>query len=131
MMADIPLSPPLGILLLSGAFDRAHYALVLAAGAAAIDRQVVLFATNGGLHALCRDWSGLDGSAHDITLQERGVAGFTALRDVLAPLGVRLLACEAGLRAMALDPGALLPGIDIVGVPTFLSAVGAGQIVSI
>ena len=39
---------PLGILLLSGAHDRAHYAFVLASGAAALGRQVVLFATNAG-----------------------------------------------------------------------------------
>src|SRR5690348_17076155 len=50
---------PLGILLLSGAHDRAHYAFVLASGAAALGRQVVLFATNAGCHALMRDWSGL------------------------------------------------------------------------
>ena len=37
-------SEPLGILLLSGAHDRAHYAFVLASGAAALGRQVVLFA---------------------------------------------------------------------------------------
>lgn len=122
---------PLGILLLSGSFERAHYALVLAAGAAALDRPVVLFATNGGLHALCRDWSGLEGSGSDATLQSRGVAGFAALREVLVPLGVRLLACEAGLRAIALDPDALLDEVERVGIPSFLAAVGDGQMLSI
>ncbi len=121
----------LGILLLSGAFERAHYAMVLAAGAAAVDRRVVMFATNGGLHALCRDWSGLAGSEADAVLRRRGVAGFAALRDALAPLGVRLLACESGLRAMALPATALLPEVECAGVPTFLAAVGHGQMLSI
>ena len=58
-------SEPLGILLLSGAHDRAHYAFVLASGAAAVGRQVVLFATNAGCHALFADWSGLADAARD------------------------------------------------------------------
>jgi len=44
---------------------------------------------------------------------------------------VRLIACEAGLRAEALDAGRLLAGVEVAGVATFLSAVGAGQIVAI
>ena len=134
-MAEAPAAgsamPTLGILLLSGAFARAHSALVLAAGAAAMDRRVVLFATDSGLHALCRDWSGLVGSEADAVLRERGVAGFAALREALAPLGVGLLACEAGLRAMALPAAALLDGVEVAGVPSFLAAVGHGQMLSI
>ncbi len=123
--------PALGILLLSGCYRRAHTALLMAAAAAALDRPVALFATQNGLHALCRDWSGLDGSAADATLRARGVAGFAALRDALSPLGVRLMACESGLRAIALPPEALLEQVERVGVPTFLHAVGAGQLLSI
>lgn len=121
----------LGILLLSGSFERAHAALVMTVGAAAIDRPVVLFATNSGLHALCRDWSGLAGSEADKVFRERGVVGFATLQEMLAPLGVRLMGCETGLRAMALLPEALLDGIEVVGVPSFLSAVGDGQMLSI
>ena len=51
--------------------------------------------------------------------------------EACAELGVRLIACEAGLRAEALDAAALLPGVEVAGVATFLSAVGNGQIVSI
>ena len=123
--------PALGILLLSGSYDRAHTALLMAAGAAALDRSVVLFATQGGLRALCTDWSGLDGSDADATLRARGVAGFDALREVLAPLGVRLMACESGLQATALSPQALLPQVERTGVASFLDAVGDGQLLSI
>ena len=47
-MPSEPPGPPLGILLISGTHERAHYALVLATGAAATGREAVLFATNEG-----------------------------------------------------------------------------------
>src|ERR1700733_9736491 len=98
-------SEPLGILLLSGAHDRAHYAFVVASGAAALGRRVVLFATNGGCHALLADWSGLTDSARDAQVRAAGVAG--------------------------LDADALWDGVEVAGIATFLSAVGTGQIISI
>ena len=127
----MPSDLPLGVLLLSGAHDRAHYAFVMASGAAALGRPVALFATNAGCRALMADWSALDGAARDAAIQARGVAGIDVLREACAELGVRLIACEAGLRAEALDAAALLPGVEVAGVATFLSAVGNGQIVSI
>ena len=124
-------SEPLGILLLSGTHDRAHYAFVLASGAAALGRSVVVFATNAGCHALSTDWSGLQDAARDERVQAAGVAGLEELRAATAELGARLIACEAGLRAEGLDAARLLPGVEVAGVATFLSAVGAGQIVAI
>ena len=47
-------APTLGILLRSGGHDAAHYALVAATAAAAIGRDVVLFATNQGCQLLLR-----------------------------------------------------------------------------
>jgi len=122
---------PLGILLLSGAHDRAHYAFVLASGAAAVGRGVVLFATNAGCHALFADWSGLTDAARDDRVRAAGVAGLTELRDASRELGVRLIACEAGLRAEGLDAARLMPDVQVAGVATFLEAVGGGQIVAI
>ena len=127
----MPSDAPLGILLLSGAHDRAHYAFVLAAGAAALGRSVVLFATNAGCHALAADWSGLDDAGRDSVAQARGVAGLEELRAAAVELGVRLIACEAGLRMAPLDAAALLPGVEVAGVATFLAAAGGGQIVSL
>ncbi len=60
-----------------------------------------------------------------------GVAGLAELREACVELGVRLIACEAGLRAEAIDAALLLPGVEVAGVVTFLSAVGAGQIATI
>jgi peroxiredoxin family protein len=124
-------SEPLGVLLLSGAHDRAHYAFVAASGAAALGRAVVVFATNDGCHALCRDWSGLADAGRDAVIEARGVAGLDILREACIEMGVRLIACEAGLRAAAIDPAGLLPEVQIAGIATFLEAVGGGQIISI
>ena len=122
---------PLALLLLSGSQERAHYAFVLAAGGAALGRRVVLFATNRGCLALCRDWSALDDAPRDAVLRARGVAGLAELRKAAAELGVRLIACEAGLLAEAIAREALLEGVEVAGVATFLEAAGRGQIVSL
>ena len=121
-------SDALGILLISGGHERAHYAFLLAAGAAAIDRTVVLFATNAGCHALTA--AGAD-DAREAEMVGLGIAGLATLRDACIELGVRLIACEAGLRIAGLDASDLLPGVEIAGVPTFLAATGTGQIVTL
>nr|WP_321984642.1 hypothetical protein [uncultured Lichenicoccus sp.] len=120
----------LGVVLLDGSHAGAHFAFSMAAGAAAMDRTVILFASGAGLHALCRDWSGLADAAHDAVLTGRGVAGLDALRDAALALDVRLLACEAGLRGQALDPALLLAAAEMSGIASFLEAVAGGQIVS-
>lgn len=124
-------SEPMGLLLLSGEHDRAHYAFVLATGAAALGRRVVLFATNAGCRALLADWSGLAGSSRDAVVRERGVAGIDELREAASELGIRMIVCEAGLRAEALADEILMPGVEIAGVATFLSETAGGQIVAI
>lgn len=121
-------SDPLGILLISGGHERAHYAFLLAAGAAAIDRTAVIFATNAGCHALTAE--GAD-DAREAEMRRLGIAGLVTLRDACMELGVRLIACEAGLRIAGLKATDLLPGVEIAGVPTFLAAAGAGQIVTL
>lgn len=124
------MTPPLGILLLSGGHERAHYALVLATGAAAVGRDVVLFATNAG----CRLFDAarpLEADAREALLVARGVAGVATLLEAAGELGVRRIACEAGLKAEGMEHGALLPGVEVAGVVTFLGAVGPGQIVSL
>jgi uncharacterized protein len=121
----------LGILLLAGTHDRAHYAFVLAAGAAALGRRVVVFAGNAGCHALLADWSGLQDAARDARIAANGVAGFATLREAALELGVRLIACEAGLRAEAIDPAGLLPQVEVAGVAAFLEAIGSAQVISL
>jgi peroxiredoxin family protein len=124
------MSQPLGILLRSGGHEAAHYALVLATGAAAIGRPAVIFATNAGLGLLQRD-SPLLADAREALVEARGVAGIATLLGAARALGVRLIACDAGLRAEGLALEALAEGVEVAGVVTFLSAVGAGQIVAL
>jgi peroxiredoxin family protein len=124
------MAAPLGILLLSGAHERAHYALVLATGAAALGRDVTLFATNAGCRLFLADQP-LVAEAREALLSERGVAGIATLLDAAGELGIRRIACEAGLRAEAIPAPDLLPGVEVAGVVTFLGAVGEGQIVAI
>jgi peroxiredoxin family protein len=124
-------SDPLGILLISGEYERAHYAFVLAAGAAALGRPVVLFATNHGCAALAENWHELAGAAADAMVRETGVAGFDELRSAVVELGVRLIACEAGLRMIGMAAERLLAGVEVAGVATFLSASTGGQLISL
>ncbi len=127
----MPGDAALGVLLLSGSHDRAHYAFVVASAAAALGRNVVVFATNCGSRALCRDWSGLADAERDTRIQRNGVAGLDTLRDACLEMNVRMIACEAGLRAEALDASLLLAQAELAGIATFFSAVGAGQIITI
>lgn len=127
----MPSDAVLGVLLLSGSHDRAHYAFVVASGAAALGRSVVVFATNQGCRALCRDWSGLSDAGRDDRIQRNGVAGLDTLRDACLQMEVRMVACEAGLRSEALDASLLLPQVEVAGIATFLSAIGTGQVITI
>ena len=127
----MPSDSPLGILLISGTHERAHYAFVLASGGAAIGRDVVLFATNAGCRALLADWSGLDDPGRDAGIRAQGVAGLAELRDAAREMGVRLIACESGLRMTGLQDAPLADGVQVAGVVTFLEATKSGQIVSL
>jgi peroxiredoxin family protein len=121
----------LGILLIAGTHERAHYAFMMAAASAALGREVVLFATNLGCRALREDWSGLDDVGRDAVIRRRGVAGLGELRESARELGVRLMACEAGLTAEGIEPTSLQPGVEVAGIATFLEAVGQGQMISL
>ena len=121
----------LGILLAAGTHERAHVAFMLASAAAALGRPVILFATNAGCRALREDWSTLDDVGRDAVVRRRGVAGVGELRDSARELGVRLIACEAGLKAEAVDGAELYQGVEVAGMATLLQAVGAGQIIAL
>ncbi len=124
------MSGPLGVLLISGGHERAHYALVVATGAAAVGRDVVLFATNAGCR-LFESARPLESDPREAILAERGEAGIGTLMEAAGELGIRRIACDAGLRAEAIAPGALQPGVEVAGVVTFLAAIGAGHVVTL
>jgi peroxiredoxin family protein len=126
------LAGTLGILLIDGGYDRAQYGFMLAAGAAAIGRKVVIFATNQACHALARDPAALAGFAAGDTARRRlGVADLATLREACGDLGVRMIACDAGMRVAGLEAAALLPGVEVSGIVTFLTATATGQLISL
>lgn len=118
---------PLGVMLVSGQHERAHAALILATGAAAIGREVVIFATQSGCR-LFDSATPLQADPRESQLAGRGVAGIAELLAAADDLGIRRIACEAGLRAEAIPPETLRPGIEVAGIVTFLAAIGQGPI---
>lgn len=128
-MSAPPPPAPLGVLLLSGGHERGHYALVLATAAAALGRPAALFATNAGCRLLL-DGRPLEADPREALLAARGVAGVGPLLAAARELGVRLIACEAGLRAEGLEAAALAPDVEVAGAVTFLAAAAGGQVLS-
>ena len=122
---------PLGILLLSGTHAGAHSACGRPPGAGARGRPGVLCATTAGGRGLLADWSELQDAARDQVIRARGVVGLDELREAARELGIRMIACEAGLRAEALLGASPMPGVEIAGVATFLEAVGSGQMLAL
>lgn len=124
----------------SGDFERVHYALAMAAAAAALGKSATLLVTGQAVRALAADiddaagWRALhsaDGRAAgqvDAAYRARGVAGFEELLAACAELGVRLMACEMGLRTAGLDRAALRTDVTIeeAGLATFLADAPAG-----
>ncbi|MBB3897491.1 DsrE family protein [Roseococcus suduntuyensis] len=129
-MSAPPIQPSMGVLLISGGHERAHYALMVATAAAAIGREVTLFATNAGCRALLAD-NPLLLDAREAMLAEAGVATLAELLEAAEALGLRRIVCESGLRAEGLQEAPLAPGVELAGIVTFLAAVGPGQIVTL
>ena len=123
----------LAVIVQSGGYDRVHYALVLASATAAIGRPAILFLTGRALRALLAGdgWRTLDPAddgtapaARDTVLAGRGVGDFETLLSACSDLGVRIIACEMGLRAEGLEGAALRPDLTVerAGVVTLLTA---------
>ncbi|MBP2309314.1 peroxiredoxin family protein [Azospirillum melinis] len=133
----------LSIVLFAGGFDRVHYALVMASAAAATNRKVTLFFTGRALRALVHEtepgvlgWHDLDpaddGStpvARDRYFAAHGLATFEELLEACVAMGVTVMACEMGLRALGLPPGVCLRAdvpVATGGVVTFLNEAPGG-----
>ena len=121
----------LSVVVFSGDFDKLHYALVLASGAAAIGKAVTLFFTMEACRALVPGgWLSMGlstgpgtGADLDATHAASGIGRFEDLLAACATLGVRFIVCEMGLKAVGLTYGALRTDVTIeqAGVVTFLN----------
>ena len=123
----------LSLVVFSGGFERVHYALCMAAAAAASNRPVTLFFTMGASRALCpQGWHDLPLEQHlsDERLQSQGIVGFEEILESCIALNVTFMVCEMGLRALGLTTSDLRSDIPLVpgGIVSFLadaSAAGA------
>ncbi|MDE8342661.1 MAG: DsrE family protein [Acidocella sp.] len=105
----------LGIVLTHADTDAVQAAFMFAAGAAALGRQVWLFATGNGVLALT---------------QEQQPPFVVELRDACCALGVRLSACPSGLVQTGLSAGKLMAGASEDGLASFLEATRDAQLIS-
>jgi peroxiredoxin family protein len=137
-------APPdkLSAVVFSGTFEKVHYALVMAASAAAIGRPATLFFTMDAIRALLADgddqqpsWRRLpseqgqvDGGNVDDGFGARGVATFEELLLSCVELGVKFMVCEMGLRAIDIERSALRDDVPVEegGVVTFLNDASSG-----
>ncbi len=142
------MSEQISFVVFSGGFDRVHYALSMAAAAAATGRAVSVLVAGRALLALIDradphrpGWHDLD-AADDGTapamreafLVGHGVAGFEELLAACAALNVAVIVCEMGLRTLNLPPDVKLRAdipYRVGGIVTFLSAAEEGRIVFI
>ncbi|OEJ63728.1 DsrE/DsrF/DrsH-like family protein [Magnetovibrio blakemorei] len=127
----------LSIVVFSGAFDKVHYALVMASAAAATDTPVTLFFTMEGARALIQadettphPWRtlptevpGRSGGELDDAFKTRNIADFETLLFACRELGVRFMVCEMGLKALDIERQNLRDDLtyEIGGVVTFLN----------
>ena len=129
----------LSVVVFSGEFDKVHYALVMASGAQASNRETTLFFTMGACHALLKKdergaypWremelsnqgGGGNGGARDDQFKGLGVGAFEELLSACVDMGVKFMVCEMGLRAEGLTRADLRDDVPFEegGVVTFLN----------
>lgn len=134
-VADDARPDKLSLVLFSGAFDKVHYALAMAAAALAVNTPVTLFFTMGAARALLAEdasgpgWrtlhpteDGLNALTADAALIAKGLGGFEELLSACTLLGAEVMVCEMGLRALGLEFSQLRPDVVVTpgGLVTFL-----------
>ena len=110
------MSAPLAVMLVSGAQARLLAGLTLAAGGLAMGRETRVFVTGEALVVCLPDYH----AAEDDRLAGLGLAGVAGLRDACLGMGATWLACDSALHATGLAPEALLPGIEVGGIPALI-----------
>jgi peroxiredoxin family protein len=134
-VADDARPDKLSLVLFSGAFDKVHYALAMAAAALAVNTPVTLFFTMGAARALlAEDATGpgwrhlhptedcLDALTAEAALTAKGLGGLEELLSACTALGAQVMVCEMGLRALGLEFSQLRPDVPVTpgGLVTFL-----------
>tara|TARA_R110000787_G_scaffold14982_4_gene46026 strand:+ start:517 stop:960 length:444 start_codon:yes stop_codon:yes gene_type:complete len=139
----------LSLVVFSGDYDRVHYALAMAAAAAATGRPVTMLFTMGAIHALRAEqangvpgWAALKPAAggdeaamRDARHAEDGLATLEELFYACKTFDVAVRICEMGMTAERLTPADLRGDLEIAsgGLVGFLaeSEKDSGRIVFI
>jgi peroxiredoxin family protein len=118
----------LSIIVRSGRYEDAHYALAMASAALAVNQAAVLFFTMGGLRALMTQ-PALDDWQRDALNRQRGVGDFETLLQACIELGARFIVCEMGLRSLAIDRASLRTDVPftVAGIVTLLEETKPGM----
>ena len=115
----------LSLIVFSHSLERVHYALSLAAAAAATNRPATLFFTMGACHALRPNPTLPSTEGIDLTIP--GIAQFDELLSACVELNVTFMVCEMGLKALGLTQADLRSDIPLTqgGIVTFLNDASA------
>jgi peroxiredoxin family protein len=136
MSADKDRPDRLSVVVFSGAFDKVHYALAMAAAAVASNTPATLFFSMGAARALLAEdaagpgWralhpteDGIDPLTADAALTAKGIGGFEELLAACVALGATVMVCEMGLRAQELELTQLRADVPVTpgGLVSFLA----------
>ena len=123
------MSGGLSIIVRSGKYEDAHYALALVSASVAVNKPAVLFLTMAGIRALMGPPPPLDDWARDAVNKQRGVGDFETLLQASIELGVRFIVCEMGLRSLAIDRASLRSDVPftVAGIVTLLEETKPGM----
>ncbi len=124
----------LDLIVFDDRYERVHYALAMAAAAAASNRPTRLFFAGPAIRALLPDgWRTLAGAPEptDDARQAMGIAGWETLAASVVALNVPVLACEIAITAAGLSADQLtaLPA-TVTGLVGFYAGL-SGQMVFI
>ena len=124
----------ISVILRSGDYENAHYALALASAALAVNKPAVLFFTMGGIRALMGpppslENEGLEDWGRDALNRARGVGDFETLLQACVELKAKFIVCEMGLRSLGIDRTALRADVPftIAGIVTLLEETRPGM----
>jgi peroxiredoxin family protein len=117
------------VIVRSGDYESAHYALALASAAVAVNQKAVLFFTMGGLRALMGPPPKLEDWKRDAVNRQRGVGDFETLLQACIELGARFIVCEMGLRSLGIDKSELRTDVPftVAGIVTLLEETKPGM----
>lgn len=119
----------ISVILRTGDYESAHYALALAAAALAVNKPAVLFFTMAGIRALQSTPPPLDDWDRDGRNRARGVGDFETLLQACIELGARFIVCEMGLRSLDIDRASLRADVPftVAGIVTLLEETKPGM----